>query len=210
VSGDDATLPESPRAPLLRAGFADDADSAALIAAALGSGDPRTRVLALRAASRRHLLDSAGWTCAIEDDAGEVRREALTLYAHEGPRDDALDRCAQRALADPDPLVVDAAAFALGEHRCVAAVDDLVTVAAHHRDPRCREAAVAALGDLGDERGRETIIAALGDKAPVRRRAVVALSNFEGPDVEAALESARADRDWQVRAAVDQLDDDAR
>jgi hypothetical protein len=33
----------------------------------------------------------------------------------------------------------------------------------------------------------------------------VALSNFEGPDIEAALERASEDRDWQVRAAVDQL-----
>jgi len=49
------------------------------------------------------------------------------------------------------------------------------------------------------------VIAALADKAPVRRRAVVALANFEGPDVEAALASAREDRDWQVRAAADQL-----
>jgi hypothetical protein len=34
---------------------------------------------------------------------------------------------------------------------------------------------------------------------------VVALANFEGPDVEAALARAREDRDWQVRAAADQL-----
>jgi hypothetical protein len=33
----------------------------------------------------------------------------------------------------------------------------------------------------------------------------VALSNFEGPDVDAALLAARDDRDWQVRAAVDLL-----
>jgi hypothetical protein len=30
-------------------------------------------------------------------------------------------------------------------------------------------------------------------------------SNFEGPDVDAALALAAEDRDWQVRAAVDQL-----
>ncbi len=49
------------------------------------------------------------------------------------------------------------------------------------------------------------MLAALEDKPPVRRRAIVALSNFEGPDVDAALERAANDRDWQVRAAVDQL-----
>jgi hypothetical protein len=39
----------------------------------------------------------------------------------------------------------------------------------------------------------------------VRRRAVVALANVEGPDVDAALARAATDRDWQVRAAVEQL-----
>ena len=46
---------------------------------------------------------------------------------------------------------------------------------------------MAALGAIGDERGRAAILAALGDKATVRRRAVLALAPFEGPDVDAAL-----------------------
>ena len=49
------------------------------------------------------------------------------------------------------------------------------------------------------------ILAALGDKATVRRRAVLALAPFEGPDVEAALAAAREDRDWQVRQAAEDL-----
>jgi acetyl/propionyl-CoA carboxylase alpha subunit len=65
--------------------------------------------------------------------------------------------------------------------------------------------AIAALGAIGDDRARGAIVAALDDKPPVRRRAIVALANFEGPDIDAALERAREDRDWQVRAAVDQL-----
>jgi HEAT repeat protein len=64
---------------------------------------------------------------------------------------------------------------------------------------------VAALGEIGDERGRHAVLAALDDKPPVRRRAIVALSNFEGPDIDEALRKASEDRDWQVRAAVDQL-----
>jgi len=52
-----------------------------------------------------------------------------------------------------------------------------------------------------------TFLAATTDKATVRRRAVIALAPFEGPEVDAALEIARTDRDWQVRqAAEDQLD----
>jgi HEAT repeat protein len=79
-------------------------------------------------------------------------------------------------------------------------------VAREHDDARCRESAVAALGAIGDDRGRAAILGALEDKAPVRRRAIVALANFEGPDIEAALTRAADDRDWQVRAAVDQLE----
>ena len=80
-----------------------------------------------------------------------------------------------------------------------------------HADALCREAAVAALGAIGDEAGLPAILAATTDKATVRRRAVIALAPFEGPEVDAALEAARTDRDWQVRqAAEDQLDDSNR
>ena len=49
------------------------------------------------------------------------------------------------------------------------------------------------------------ILAALPDKATVRRRAVLALAPFDGDDVDAALERARTDRDWQVRQAAEDL-----
>jgi hypothetical protein len=39
----------------------------------------------------------------------------------------------------------------------------------------------------------------------VRRRAVLALSAFDGPEVEAALERLAADRDRQVRQAAEDL-----
>ena len=39
----------------------------------------------------------------------------------------------------------------------------------------------------------------------MRRRAVIALAPFEGPEVQAALEQARSDRDWQVRQAAEDL-----
>jgi HEAT repeat protein len=192
----------------VRAGFESDDASAMLIDDQLTAPQPRARVLALRAGAHRHLLSPAAWLRAMTDTSPEVRRDALTLYAHDGPENDAVRATVINSLHDDDALVVDAAAFALGERLVVGAVDELVRVAAHHTDARCREAAVAALGSLGDDRGRAAIIAALDDKAPVRRRAVVALANFEGPDVEAALDRAREDRDWQVRAAADQLGDD--
>jgi HEAT repeat protein len=46
---------------------------------------------------------------------------------------------------------------------------------------------------------------AITDVAAVRRRAVIALSNYEGPGVSAALQVALGDRDWQVRQAAEDV-----
>jgi HEAT repeat protein len=78
-------------------------------------------------------------------------------------------------------------------------------MAAEHEDALCREAAVAALGAIGDEAGLPALLAATTDKPAVRRRAVLALAPFEGPDVDAALQRALTDRDWQVRQAAEDL-----
>jgi HEAT repeat protein len=86
-----------------------------------------------------------------------------------------------------------------------AGVGPLAGVAQHHNDPRCREAAIAALGALGHPDGWAAVLGGLDDRPPVRRRAVVALAGFSGPDVDAALERARTDRDWQVRQAAEAL-----
>ena len=104
--------------------------------------------------------------------------------------------------------VVEAACWALGE-RGPAAGDDAVAalarVATGHDDPLCREAAVAALGAIGDEAGLPAILAATSDRPAVRRRATLALAPFEGPEVQATLERALQDRDWQVRQAAEDL-----
>ena len=47
--------------------------------------------------------------------------------------------------------------------------------------------------------------AAARDKPAVRRRAVIALAPFEGPEVDAAIAAALQDRDWQVRQAAEDL-----
>ena len=201
---DDATLPER-YAALLRAGYARDGASAARIAQGLSDEDPRARVLALRSARRRGLLDANAWVVALADASVEVRREAVNLVAVSAIDDARVGDAIVTALGDDDALVVEGAAFAAGEHALSGGVDALDVVARTHDDARCRESAVAALGAIGDDRGRMAVITALDDKPPVRRRAIVALSNFEGPDVDAALERAREDRDWQVRAAVEQL-----
>jgi HEAT repeat protein len=111
-------------------------------------------------------------------------------------------------LLDSDPFVVEAVCAALGERGEDAgsrAVGDLSQVAGSHPDPLCREAAVAALGAIGDAGGLPAILAATTDKPAVRRRAVLALAPYGGPEVEAALQRARSDRDWQVRQAAEDL-----
>jgi len=64
---------------------------------------------------------------------------------------------------------------------------------------------VAALGALGDPTGLSAVLAATTDKPAVRRRAVLALAAFDGPEVEAALRRALGDRDRQVRQAAEDL-----
>jgi HEAT repeat protein len=205
MKSDEPTLAESPDESLLRAGFAIGDDYVAILRTNLVATEGRRRVLALRGMVRQDLVTEDQWLSAIDDHDVDVRREALNLIAHVDQIDDNVFEAMLQHLHDEDALVVDGAIFALGEHLYVGAVDQLCVIATSHDDARCRESAIAALGAIGDDRARPAILAALDDKPPVRRRAIVALSNFEGPDIDAALERAAEDRDWQVRAAVNQL-----
>ena len=187
------------------AGYRTDGSLDSFIVERLGDERARRRVLALRAARRRDLVTDDVWRAALTDDDVDVRREALTLIAASPVNDQSLFELLIDALGDADALVVDGAVFALGEHLYVPALEGLIRVATNHEDARCRESAIAALGAIGDDRARPAVLGALEDKPAVRRRAIVALANFEGPDIEEALARASEDRDWQVRAAVDQL-----
>jgi HEAT repeat protein len=210
MQSDESTLAESIDESLLRAGFALGDEYVAVLRTNLRSPRARHRVLALRGAVRQQLITPDDWRNALGDDDVTVRREALNQIAHVEIDDDQVFDALMHCLEDDDALVVDGAVFALGEHLYVGAVERMCEIATGHEDARCRESAIAALGAIGDDRARPAIFAALDDKAPVRRRAIVALSNFEGPDVDEALARASEDRDWQVRAAVNQLgrDDD--
>jgi HEAT repeat protein len=208
VSGDDPTLVEPIENDLVRAGFANGNDGVALLRTYVKDGDVRRRVLALRGLVRRSLMTDQLWRDSFSDDEPTMRREAVQQFAYVTDVDTTLLDTVSSMLADSDDLVAEGAAFALGEHNYTEAVDPLCVAARTHDDARVREAAIAALGVLGDDRARSTIIEALSDKAPIRRRAIVALANYEGPDIEAALDGAGEDRDWQVRAAVTQLRSD--
>jgi HEAT repeat protein len=103
--------------------------------------------------------------------------------------------------------VVEVAAWAAGEVTVPdpVTVSELCALATGHHDALVREAAVAALGAIGDPVGLPAILTATMDKPAVRRRAVLALAPFEGPEVEEALARALTDRDWQVRQAAEDL-----
>lgn len=141
---------------------------------------------------------------ALADPDPSVRRRAAeeVAAADPGPAVSLL-----ALLEDHDPTVVEVAAWACGERDPAepGAVAALCAIARDHADALCREAAVAALGSIGDEAALPTILAATADKATVRRRAVIALAPFDGPEVDAALERALTDRDWQVRQAAEDL-----
>lgn len=180
------------------AGHTGDAETAR---AGLTSADPSVRAAALGALERLDALDADTITAALGDAEMAVRRRAAELVATH-PSVDLLP-----VLDDPDDRVVEVAAWACGEHesRRDAIVERLVELAGTAEDPLVRESAVAALGAIGDERGLAAIIAACSDKPAVRRRAVLALAPFDGTEVEAAIERALVDRDWQVRQAAEDL-----
>ena len=110
-------------------------------------------------------------------------------------------------LADDDAWVAEAAAYAIGEHPRAsrAAIRSVERAATTHADPLVLEAAVAALGAQGDPATLSAVLAACDDKPAIRRRAVLALAAFEGDGVEARLQEALNDPDWQVRQAAEDL-----
>jgi HEAT repeat protein len=165
---------------------------------------PAVRATALGALARAGTLDADDLAAGLADPSPVVRARAAERAAGvPGNRAPALTP----SLDDEDPAVVEAAAWASGEREPAepGVVAKLAAVATGHDDPLCREAAVAALGALGDPEGLPAVLAATRDRPAVRRRAVLALAPFAGPDVDAALERARTDRDWQVRQAAEDI-----
>jgi HEAT repeat protein len=185
-----------------RAAVAGHLDDEAAARHALNSDDANVRATALGALARMGRLSTDDVGAAIADADAIVRRRAceLVIPLH--------DIDLTPLLRDYDAMVVESCAFALGERGSAAGRDAVValsTVATTHDEPLCREAAVAALGSIGDAEGLPAILAGTTDKPAVRRRAVLALAPFEGADVDAALQRALEDRDWQVRQAAEDL-----
>jgi len=195
---------EEHRRRVVAAGHRGDADE---VERALDDPEPTVRAARLGALERLGTLGVEDLAAAFADRDPLVRRRAAVLAARArgtGSRSKLLGLLTD-CLADPDPLVAEAAAWSLGERRSTGAVATLDTMARGHTDARCREAAIAALGAIGDPAGLPAVLTGLTDRPPVRRRAVVALAGFEGPEVEDALTGCLEDPDWQVRQAAEIL-----
>lgn len=175
-------------------------DSATALAH-LSHSDADVRAASLGALERAGELTPDQLVHAFADASPIVRRRAAEAAGHRPEVSLAV------LLGDPDATVVEVAAFACGEQESVAddVLDRLITLATKHAEPLVRESAAAALGAIGDVRGLPAILHATEDKPAIRRRAVLALAPFEGPEVDAAIERALTDRDWQVRQAAEDL-----
>ena len=165
------------------------------------------RASALRALARMGAISPADLGSALEDPAANVRVAGCDLVGR--LQVTSLAERVGSMLSDPVPSVVEAACYALGElgqaGQPAVIITALSTTAGTHREPLCREAAVAAVGALGLHQGLPAVLGALDDKPAIRRRAVVALAAFEGSDVDRALARAADDPDWQVRQAAEDL-----
>jgi HEAT repeat protein len=180
-----------------------------LIAAVGGHADARVRATALGALVREVGGGRArtAWSRAASDRDAAVRRRATELAPAIAPPPVV---GLLRLLDDGDALVAESAAWALGEitwsgRTRARVVGALARAATGHPDPLVRESAVAALGAIGDPGGLAAILTACRDRPAIRRRAVLALAPFDGPEVDAALAAARADPDWQTRQAAEDL-----
>lgn len=180
------------RFAVIQSGFNGDISTAQ---AGLSSSQADVRASALRSLHRLNELTSEQLQIAIADTASEVRRTAAEFAA---PFHDV---SIHHLIDDADVFVAEMAAWSLGERVPVTdeELQHLINRTTSHEEPVVREACAAALGSIGDERGLPAILQACEDKPAVRRRAVLALAPFEGEEVDAALQKALEDRDWQVR-----------
>ncbi|MCZ7529213.1 MAG: HEAT repeat domain-containing protein [Acidimicrobiia bacterium] len=179
---------------------------------------PLVRAAALAALARLDPLSRpvrSAWETAASDVDPGVRRRVAELAPVVAAHDTNSASVVVALLEDPD--VAEVAAWALGElgaagiaagavaRLSAIVVDDERESGDEKSSALVRESAVAALGALGDPEGLDAILAGCRDRPAVRRRAVLALAPFQGPAVDAALEAALADSDWQVRQAAEDL-----
>ena len=186
------------RFDVIAAGFSGDS-SVAL--EALHHEDGTVRASALRALARIGTLTPEILAPHIKDSHIETRRTAVELAVPFSSVN------VHQCIDDSDVFVAEMAAWCLGERTPASdiEIETLIDRTTSHEEAVVREACAAALGSLGDPRGLPAILAACSDKPAVRRRAILALAPFEGEEVDAALQHALEDKDWQVRQNAEDL-----
>ena len=163
--------------------------------------DPDVRATALRVLDNEGKLEKGIVERSLSDSAFKVRNALAYLISTNR------DIPAMKFLLDEDAEIVEVACWGIGERGDTSAevLDVLQSITESHSDSLCRESAVAALGALGNRDALGSILKAVEDIATVRRRAVLALAPFDGPEVELAIAKALEDRDWQVRQAAEDI-----
>jgi HEAT repeat protein len=186
------------RFDVIAAGFSGDSS---VPLEALRHDDGTVRASALRALARIGSLTAEILAPHIQDPHIETRRTAVEL-AVPFPEVNVY-----QCIDDADVFVAEMAAWCVGERTPASdiEIETLIDRTTSHEEAVVREACAAALGSLGDERGLPAILAACTDKPAVRRRAILALAPFEGEEVDAALQHALEDKDWQVRQNAEDL-----
>ena len=163
--------------------------------------EPDVRATALRVLDNEGKLEKGILERSLSDSAFKVRNAIAYLISRNR------DIPAMKFLLDEDAEIVEIACWGIGERGDASAevLDVLQSITESHSDSLCRESAVAALGALGNRGALGSILKAVEDIATVRRRAVLALAPFDGPEVELAIAKALEDRDWQVRQAAEDI-----
>ena len=175
--------------------------NAELLCTAFAHDNHHIRSLALHGLLKNNVLTDEQVRSAEVDPSRLVRHRLAQLGAVE-PRINL-----SILLHDVYFAVAETAAWSLGE-RVDVTPDEfalLLEGGAHHDHAIVRESCIAALGAIGNPRAVPVIMEGSNDKPAVRRRAILALAPFDGPEVTAALEKALLDRDWQVRQAAEDL-----
>ena len=204
-SGDDERL------RVIRAGHSGDE---AVARAGASADNPAVREAAFGALARLGVITDEDLLVALRDPSARVVRRATELAAAATSLNEPVDELLFGLVSGTDDALAETAAWSLGERHqshdagptAPPAVCDILTKAAtSHHDALVREAATAALGCIAIPATLWAVLAACQDKATVRRRAILALAAFDGPEVDAALHRAKDDRDWQVRQAAEDL-----
>ena len=170
----------------------------------LGNKDPVLRRMAATALSSQSANEAFDTLVTLlEDEEASVRAAAA----------ERLGVCGERAIEplsgaerDAEAKVREAVATAYGEIGDPSVIGWLTEIGSDDPDRTVKEAAVAALGAIGDPAAIDPLIGFIGKGPPqVRRRAIAAITVFDDPRIEPAIQRAAFDRNPGVREAAEMV-----